>query len=78
MEAVWRTTPLPFKALAAAMAAGILSTAGVLGNVAAAETAFVVGGARGPGIPWDDYTNRAGRGFHPNATRVIVAGLRRC
>ena len=27
------------------------------------STRFAAGGARGPGIPWDDGTNRAGRGF---------------
>jgi diacyltrehalose acyltransferase len=61
------------KLLAGVVAAGLLGSAGGLGaGLAAAETAYVVGGARGPGIPWWDYTNRAGRGYYPNANRVIV------
>lgn len=61
--------------------AGVM-TVGLLGSVGAfaagpahasdSEDAFVVGGARGPGIPWYDYTNRAGRGYFPGAQRTIV------
>ena len=72
----WWTTP---KALVAAATAGVVIAATAAPGVAMAQdaggegdTAFVLGGARGPGIPWLDYTNRAGRGYYPNADRVIV------
>ena len=61
------------KLLAGAIAVGVVSTAGVLGNgTSAAETALLVGGAKVPGVPWYDYTLRAGRLYYPDATRVIV------
>ncbi|MFY9917355.1 MAG: PE-PPE domain-containing protein [Mycobacterium sp.] len=80
MNSVGRASP---KALLAGVMAGALlcSTGALGGGVAAAEsddngdagqTLFVLGGARGPGIPWDDYVSRAGRGYHPNAQRVVV------
>ena len=67
--------------LAGALAAGLVSSAGGLGGgVAAAEgnddgagqTVYTVGGARWPGIPWYEYTDRSGRGWYPNASRVVV------
>lgn len=61
------------KLLAGAVAAGIVSSAGGLGGgVAAADTAYVVGGAKPPGIPWFAITDQIGRGYYPNATRDIV------
>lgn len=63
------------RVLAGAIAVGLVGVAGTLGTgdaTADDETAFVLGGARGPGIPWLDYTSRAGRGYYPGAERVIV------
>ena len=55
------------KLLAGAIAVGVVSTAGVLGNgTSAAETALLVGGAKAPGVPWYDYTLRAGRLYYPD------------
>jgi diacyltrehalose acyltransferase len=68
------------KLLAGAIAAAVLSSAGVLGTgvAAADETTYQVGGAKVPNIPWYDYTYRAGGGYYPGARRVLVdysAGL---
>ena len=64
------------KLLAGAIAAGVVSSAGALGNgVSAAETdetVYTVGGAKWPGVPWYEYTDRSGRGYYPDATRVVV------
>ncbi len=63
------------KLLAGAITAGVVGSVGALGTgVSAAddETAYAVGGAKVPGIPWYQYTDLAGRGYYPNATRVIV------
>ncbi len=69
------------KLLAGVFAAGIIGSMGALGTgVAAADpdldptldTALIVGGAKAPGIPWTEITNRVGRGYDPNAKRSIV------
>jgi diacyltrehalose acyltransferase len=78
MKPVGRASPKAL--LAGVMAGAIFSATGALGGaIAAAEsdyngdpTLFVLGGARGPGIPWDDYVSRAGKGYHPNGQRVVV------
>ncbi len=72
----------PKALIAGVMASALLGATGALGSsVAAAEsdddggsgqTVFVLGGAKGPGIPWDDYVNRTGRGYYPHAQRVVV------
>jgi hypothetical protein len=38
----------------------------------AAQTVYALGGARAPGIPWVDYTMRAGLGWFPDSNRVLV------
>lgn len=43
-----------------------------VGEAAAAEVVYAVGGARPPGIPWADYTRRAGAGYFPNRKREII------
>jgi diacyltrehalose acyltransferase len=70
------------KLLAGAIAAGLVCSAGGLGNgVAAAEgdnnggageTSYKVGGAKVPNIPWLEYTYRTGTGYYPNDKQVIV------
>jgi diacyltrehalose acyltransferase len=64
------------KLLAGAIAVGVVSVVGSIGavvnSVATADTSYNVGGARVPGVPWYDYTYRAGAGYYPDATRVIV------
>jgi len=37
-----------------------------------AQVVYALGGARAPGIPWYDYTNRAGAEYYPNAKRELV------
>lgn len=59
--------------LAGTFAVGLVAAGTVFGaGTASAETALIFGGARGPGIPWDQITNRVGRGYYPNANRHIV------
>ena len=59
--------------LAGTFAVGLVATATVLGaGSASAETALIFGGARGPGIPWNEITNKVGRGYYPTAQRRIV------
>ena len=62
------------KLFAAAVAIGVLSSAGALGSgvAAADDTALVVGGAKAPGIPWYWYTQMTGEKYYPDAKRVIV------
>jgi hypothetical protein len=62
------------KLVAGAMAAGIFGSAGGLGTgpATADETVYAVGGAKVPGVPWYEYTQRTGRGYYPDAQRVIV------
>lgn len=43
-----------------------------VGEASTAQVVYALGGARAPGIPWYDYTNRAGAGYFPNAARTIV------
>lgn len=59
--------------LAATMSIGVIVCA--LAPVAMAEDSsvvYAVGGARAPGIPWYDYTNRAGASYYPNTRRDII------
>ncbi|MEV0670176.1 PE-PPE domain-containing protein [Mycobacterium sp. NPDC050441] len=59
--------------LAGSFAVGLVAAGTVFGaGTASAETALIFGGARGPGIPWDQITNKVGRGYYPNANRRIV------
>lgn len=58
---------------AIAVAIGLVGSLGSLSvGVATADTAFAVGGARPPGVPWYEFTNHLGRGFYPDASPVIV------
>jgi hypothetical protein len=43
-----------------------------VGDAATAQVVYAVGGARAPGIPWYDYTNRAGSSYFPNAKRDLI------
>lgn len=43
-----------------------------VGDAANAKVVYALGGARAPGIPWRDYTNRAGSGYFPNAKRDLI------
>jgi len=43
-----------------------------VGEAAAAQVVYALGGARAPGIPWYDYTNRAGAGYFPHAARELI------
>lgn len=43
-----------------------------VGQAAPAQEVYALGGARAPGIPWADYTNRAGAEYFPNAQRNLV------
>jgi hypothetical protein len=43
-----------------------------VGPASTAQVVYALGGARAPGIPWRDYTSRAGAGYFPNADRAIV------
>lgn len=43
-----------------------------VGDAATAQVVYALGGARAPGIPWYDYTNRAGSGYFPNAKRDLI------
>lgn len=51
---------------------GTPPTPSPVGAAATAKVVYAVGGARPPGIPWYEYTNRAGSGYFPNATRDII------
>lgn len=43
-----------------------------VGDAATAKVVYAIGGARPPGIPWYEYTNRAGSQYFPNAKRNII------
>jgi hypothetical protein len=43
-----------------------------IGDDANAKVVYALGGARAPGIPWRDYTNRAGSEYFPNAKRDLI------
>ncbi len=43
-----------------------------VGQAAPAETVYALGGARAPGIPWYDYTYRAGDAYFPHAQRDVI------
>ncbi|CAJ1506436.1 PE-PPE domain-containing protein [[Mycobacterium] kokjensenii] len=51
---------------------GIAPTPSPVGEEATADVVYAVGGARPPGIPWADYTRRAGSGYFPNTKREII------
>jgi hypothetical protein len=42
------------------------------GGAPAGDIVYAVGGARAPGIPWYDYTQRAGAAYFPDAQRTVV------
>jgi hypothetical protein len=62
------------KLLAGTIAAAVMGAAGALGpgTAVAEDTTFNVGGAKVPGVPWYEYTYRAGSGYYPDAKRVLV------
>ncbi|MBJ7340148.1 PE-PPE domain-containing protein [Mycolicibacterium sp.] len=37
-----------------------------------AQVVYALGGARAPGIPWRDYTMRAGTGYYPTAAHDVI------
>jgi len=43
-----------------------------VGDASGAVVVYALGGARAPGIPWYDYTNRAGAAYFPNAQRQVI------
>ena len=43
-----------------------------VGDAATAQVVYALGGARAPGIPWYDYTNRAGAGYYPGAKHDLI------
>jgi diacyltrehalose acyltransferase len=43
-----------------------------VGDASTAQVVYALGGARPPGIPWVDYTNRAGNQYFPNAKRDLI------
>ncbi|BBZ25166.1 PE-PPE domain-containing protein [Mycolicibacter hiberniae] len=43
-----------------------------VGDASNVDVVYAVGGARPPGIPWADYTRRAGSGYFPNKKREII------
>jgi hypothetical protein len=43
-----------------------------VGDASAASVVYALGGARAPGIPWYDYTNRAGAAYFPHAKRDLI------
>src|ERR1700722_5234982 len=43
-----------------------------VGDASTAQVVYALGGARAPGIPWADYTNRAGSEYFPNAKRDLI------
>ena len=43
-----------------------------VGDGSKAQVVYALGGARPPGIPWVDYTNRAGNEYFPNAKRDLI------
>ena len=43
-----------------------------VGDAAPAQVVYALGGARAPGIPWYDYTMRAGNEYYPNAKRDLI------
>lgn len=50
----------------------VAPTPSPVGDAATADVVYAVGGARPPGIPWADYTKRAGSGYFPNRKREII------
>ena len=43
-----------------------------VGDASTAQVVYALGGARAPGIPWRDYTMRAGSGYYPGATHDLI------
>ena len=60
--------------LAGALTAGLVGSLGSLGHgvASADETVYTIGGAKMPGVPWYEYTDRSGRGYYPSTNRVLV------
>lgn len=58
--------------LAGAFALGFVGSAAGLGTASAEETTFAVGGAKPPGVPWQDFTAHVGQGYYPNFSRAVV------
>lgn len=66
----WEPAPQPGTGPYAAEAAWPTPDPQVHGSDA--STVYALGGARAPGIPWGDYTMRAGLGWFPDSRRVLV------
>ena len=66
--------------LAGALAAGLFGSVGGLSpalagaddGATADQTVYTLGGAKMPGVPWYEYTDRSGRGYYPSQNRVLV------
>jgi hypothetical protein len=43
-----------------------------VGDASTTQVVYALGGARAPGIPWRDYTMRAGSGYYPSATHDLI------
>lgn len=43
-----------------------------VGTASDAQVVYALGGARAPGIPWYDYTMRAGNEYYPDAKRDLI------
>lgn len=43
-----------------------------VGDASNAQVVYALGGARAPGIPWYDYTMRAGSEYYPNSKRELI------
>jgi len=60
-----------FAEVVALVAVGVAGSFGA-GIAAADDTTYNVGGAKVPGVPWYDYTVRAGAQYFPNAKREVI------
>jgi hypothetical protein len=58
--------------VSAADAANGATARSSVGSSSTARVVYAVGGARAPGIPWYDYTERSGDAHYPGAKRTIV------
>ena len=43
-----------------------------VGDASTTQVVYALGGARAPGIPWADYTMRAGSGYYPGAKHDLI------
>jgi diacyltrehalose acyltransferase len=64
----------PQTLLAGSFAVGLVAAGTVLGagTASAEDSALVFGGAKRPGLPWAEITDKVGRGYYPEADRHIV------